>query len=1201
MGRLHACFFLLSIYLAMTSPVSGQEFTPLTTADGMVSNQVTCLHQDSKGYLWIGTRQGLSRHDGKNFQNYFPGDELADDQIESIYEGSSGRLHVLCQAGSEIQDSRGGNILKRFVQGQFITIGPDLGLQVPFVTCCAEDRNGRLWVGTVDGIFQEKDGLFNRIPLPSDISDQNISAIHPDSSGNVWIGTQTSGLGRMDSSRHVQLFTLDEGLPDLYITALAESNGKLWVGTKNHAARMVGDRFIQVKVGKTLIDRIVYQVELRTDNEIWFRCGLNGLSSWSGGKLKFWGEEEGLDVRRINDLVMDQEGHIWVLGQEGCFAFRQSRFEPISDNPSTREGVKAVLRDREDILWVGSDHGLIKEMTGHFVHHATLTKPDTTAQVGTMVKRIIASDSQGNLYFPLDEGLASWDGADFKIHTEKDGLPPGKINNLFIKEDHLFIFTTDGGHCWFTDNRCYKTEKIITASPVYAKLIDDDLFFQDYFTAQGFLYRSNINGELDRIKIPLETKTPLELEPIPRFAMIEKDRKGLIHALSTAGKLYMIKKDHVFLNLKFSEEGLSIYHMFRDNKGNLWLTSNSELILFDGEKRTFPLAGSPAEKYQGSTAFFHDSRDWVWIDLGPDANVPEEQLSDPRPLFAGWRDGQVKFLPYTDKLEGRKTGELQFEDSRGQIWFCTEKELICFADEEVRTYPYKRHDIAEIEGPMFEDSRGVLWLPLQRGIAKIEGGNLEVYNIATGLGGNRVIKIVEDGKGNLWFALASGGITRYRDGTFITYTRKDGLSDNNTVALAIDRLGSLWIRTESGIDHFEQNEIPPKMGDLEVQTDERRLVNPSDMIFPRKEKNITFSFTGLNFRTSPENLSYSFYLEGLNTGWSPYTHEKSRTYSLSHGDYVFRVKTRNRELQESDEITFAFTLLPPWWRTWWFYSLTFLSLTFLGWSFYKRKVKSFELAKVDALRRQKEQLERQRIQDEIRQAQKIQLSLLPGADPVLKGFQFSSMSEPAVEVGGDYYDYIHLSESKLAIAMGDVSGHGIPSGLLMSMAKSSLYTNTEKLDQVGDIMVSLGKIIYQFSQRKMFMSFIFSILDAEKKELRFSIAGHPPLFHYRKDENKITELGKGAYPLGIDPGTAFHEEIISLCSGDVLLYYTDGIPERRNATGDVFGYDRLASILHQSASDHASNILKNILTDLKVFAGEIGADDDMTMVVVKVI
>jgi sigma-B regulation protein RsbU (phosphoserine phosphatase) len=259
-----------------------------------------------------------------------------------------------------------------------------------------------------------------------------------------------------------------------------------------------------------------------------------------------------------------------------------------------------------------------------------------------------------------------------------------------------------------------------------------------------------------------------------------------------------------------------------------------------------------------------------------------------------------------------------------------------------------------------------------------------------------------------------------------------------------------------------------------------------------------------------------------------------------------------------------------------------------------------EFSKVEALRRQKENLERQRIRKEIEQAQKIQLSLLPGEDPHLPGFQFASMTKPAVEVGGDYYDYIRLSESKLAVAIGDVSGHGIPSGLLMSMAKSSLHTNAEMLYQVDAIMTSLGKVIHQFSRNKMFMSFLFSVIDAEKRELTLAIAGHPPLFHYHGTDRTITEIGQGFYPLGIDAVPQFDEKVIPLKPGDVILYYTDGIPERRNEAGDVFGYERLSDALNRYVSEAAPTILQKILDDLNDFAGGLPADDDMTLIVLKV-
>jgi len=1195
------CLFLISLRLSF-GPVFAQaprEYAFLTTADGMVSNLVTCLHQDGKGYLWIGTEQGLSRYDGKTFRNFFLADDQAEDRIEGIYAGRPGKLYILCRINRSLQDTRhqGAMILKCYDQGTFESIGPESGLEDPFVTCLTEDRSGVLWIGTTGGIFRSKEHRFERVALQIHNPAISVTVIREDEEGVIWAGTQTEGLIRIDRNGGVTFFTGENGLPDQHVTALAVCDGTLWVGTKNQAARMDGARLIQVKVGQSLIDRLVYQIEIDRNRAIWFRCGRHGLTSWLNGELKFWGEREGLDIPWIHSLTIDRKGTAWVLAAEELYQLRGRRFKKLEGETLILQGFTAILADREDILWIGSKHGLIKGMAGNFSRYIALSKPESTAEAGRRVPSKIFADNQGHLYFPVDDGLASWNGSEFKRFEKKEGFVSASIDHVAVKGDYLFIFTSDGHLCWIHNNRCHQTRKISIVSAPFTTFIDDQLFFQDYLSPERALYCAKTSGDLLTIEIPAET------DDFSRIALMEKDKQGSIYALSTGGKLYVLENGGMVVSPMLKGEDSRVYHMFRDKNSRLWLTTDMGLIMFDGEKQIRPLRQAPADKYAGSIAFFHDSSDRIWIKLGQAADGGRNG-EDKKRLFAWWHGGKTSFLPDSEKIRGRQSGNLCFEDRDGKIWLSTDQEILCFDGRQTRIYPFGTLGIRSVSAELaFQSKTGNLWFPANRGVLMIEKGRAETFNLSNGLGGNQIQTLLEDRKGNLWFALENSGITRYSDGTFVNYTRKDGLSDNNIEDMAIDPTGHLWIRTESGIDRYQQTAIRPLMGDLEVRTEKRRMINPSSFAFTPKEKTINFTFTGLNFRTPAENLLYSYYLEGVEDGWLPYGSQKNLRYpNLASGEYIFRVRAMNRDMMESKVTAFTFKIPPPWWRTWWFYLLCFLVLSATGRSFYKRKVKSLEQAKVEALRRQKENLERQRIRHEIEEAQKIQLSLLPDRDPKLQGFHFASMTKPAVEVGGDYYDYIVLSETKLAVAIGDVSGHGIPSGLLMSMAKSSLHTNLDMLNQVGPIMRSLGKIIHQFSQdeKLMFMSFLFSVIDAEKKELTLAIAGHPPLYHYHGHDHKISEIGKGHYPLGINAVPEFDERIVSLDAGDIIMYYTDGIPERRNKSGHVFGYERLSETLSRHAHEEVHVILRNILEDLSNFAADIPADDDMTMVIVKV-
>lgn len=254
------------------------------------------------------------------------------------------------------------------------------------------------------------------------------------------------------------------------------------------------------------------------------------------------------------------------------------------------------------------------------------------------------------------------------------------------------------------------------------------------------------------------------------------------------------------------------------------------------------------------------------------------------------------------------------------------------------------------------------------------------------------------------------------------------------------------------------------------------------------------------------------------------------------------------------------------------------------------------------LRRQvSRERERVRMRDELHDARKIQLGMLPVSEPQLGWVDLASSSLPASEVGGDYFDYFPLSDERLAIVIGDVAGHGMGSGLVLAGIRSGLYLLREELDTPAEVATKLNRMMQEAVRWRMFVTLLVAVLDFEENRLRVVSAGHPPLLHYSAAGGEVHEVGRGAPPLGTRLPVRFEEESHPLGAGDVLLLYTDGLPEVSDLNGRSYGDTRLRRELRRAVGASSAQAVRDLLLeDVSRFKSDTAQRDDLTLVVAKI-
>ncbi|MBN1510639.1 MAG: SpoIIE family protein phosphatase [Phycisphaerae bacterium] len=249
--------------------------------------------------------------------------------------------------------------------------------------------------------------------------------------------------------------------------------------------------------------------------------------------------------------------------------------------------------------------------------------------------------------------------------------------------------------------------------------------------------------------------------------------------------------------------------------------------------------------------------------------------------------------------------------------------------------------------------------------------------------------------------------------------------------------------------------------------------------------------------------------------------------------------------------------------------------------------------------------DRMRLRHSLTLAKEVQQTLLPGAPPQIEGLDVSGTSIYCDETGGDYYDFVELRRIGprcLAVAVGDVTGHGIAPALLMASARALLRS---RIGQAGGLGLMLGEVnrqVHADSSRGRFMTLFLGVLDPDTRTIRWVCAGHDPPITYDVATGSFGELRGGDLPLGITDDTVYEEYRASLPAGErVIVIGTDGIWEASNEAGEMFGKDRLREVLRSHATQPAEAIRQAITDAVVAFRGSHPQEDDITLVVVKVL
>ena len=252
---------------------------------------------------------------------------------------------------------------------------------------------------------------------------------------------------------------------------------------------------------------------------------------------------------------------------------------------------------------------------------------------------------------------------------------------------------------------------------------------------------------------------------------------------------------------------------------------------------------------------------------------------------------------------------------------------------------------------------------------------------------------------------------------------------------------------------------------------------------------------------------------------------------------------------------------------------------------------------IDTAKMHKIILKRETLDRDLKLAKEVQSSFLPQELPLIKNYKFAALNQPALEIGGDFYNFFKLPADKLGIVLGDVSGKGISASLFMARLTSDLQYYTLLYPDPKELLTQINKVLCERAKSGMFVTLVYMLLDTKENRLRVANAGHAsPIYSTDQGTRFLCHDEKKGLPLGIMPDIEYEQEIFDLEDNSNVIIYTDGIIEARNYNGKLFGTKRLLKVI-ENRPNNPDLIIKEITDSVDDFTITQGRSDDLTLLV----
>ena len=639
-----------------------------------------------------------------------------------------------------------------------------------------------------------------------------------------------------------------------------------------------------------------------------------------------------------------------------------------------------------------------------------------------------------------DVGINVWDGKKLKAITEKDGL----ASNVTFQ-----TFQDTKKRVWITTSKGITMVREITNS-----------------NGEQIFKLNNIPDEDGK---PYNTASVLETKKGDIYTwenFVRPASENLIAADYYLGKFdgeKFVKIKSPFTDADNSKK-YQLFNLEEDNDGRLWFFG-----LFSDNIKDITSVQSKIMLYDGNS----------WSNPPESWNIPTAQLH-----YVGNLKNGMYFLTV------------------GGFYVFNGNNFINLSDSVNANADFRILKGASVAGTQTDiQAGGNLYIRLRnRGLVIFDGTNLNFYTKKEGLPSTNISNPIPDEiRGNVYFSSPSGAL-KINGNNFQTFYDDEGVVSGGPYSSAMDGFGNM-VEYYNGVGLYINKSVeksyPLKISSVSVNGNSNYYNLPTKL--PYNDNSFLFNYAALNYK-DPQQTTYEHFLEGYDKGWSKQSNLSFAEYqNLPFGKYTFRVRGITSNGAKTNEASYSFTIRPPFWRTWWAYVLyvAFLGLGLVG-------IRKYELDR----RRENEnkkflQLENDRKTKELEEARQLQLSMLPKQLPSLPHLDIAVYMKTATEVGGDYYDFhVHL-DGTLTVVLGDATGHGMMSGMMVSIMKS-LFMSDRTNKELKPFFENANEAIKDMQLGRLMMA--LTCVQISNNKIVTTNAGMPPLFVYRKNSKQLKRL-----------------------------------------------------------------------------------------------
>jgi len=814
---------------------------------------------------------------------------------------------------------------------------------------------------------------FSSMSVAHGLKYAEVNAIMQDRAGNIWIATWDGGGVSKYNGRTFTNYSVAQGLSSEHaFSFLEDREGNIWIGTDHSMVNKFDGKFItRYNIGFGMSDNFVLNMMQDKNRNIWFAT-VNGVIKYDGNFFTHYTTIHGLTGNGISCIFEDSKGNLWVGAKGGICKFDGRLFQNyndafgLSENFETSGEVKCILEDKNGNLWIATNNDGLYETDGKKISHFTVQGGLSSNNILQLVE-----DKKGAIWIAtFDSGLNKFDGKFFTHYGIDQGLNNENIFSLLIDKSGTLWLGTGAGINRY-DGKLFTHIQAIQGPKKEAIVCINADKNKNIWIGTGRASLNKYDGK------SITRFTPRQGLQVNAITDILEDRLGNIWMATWMGGVN--KFDGRSFTKYSTKNGLidnEVIDILEDKRGNIWIGTDGGLSKFDG-----------------------------------------------------------KYFTNYSRANGLSSGDINslFEDYQGNLWLGTRDNGLSKFD----GTSFTNYNVTNGLGNaaitcITEDKMNNLWLGTNGGLIKFDGKCFTHYNVEQGLNGNIVTNVLVSSNGDIWIG-TNNGLNRFSPHSggaadserifsmFKKYTSSEGFLGvwGYYKTMIEDKSGDIWIGAWdrltryhpegdipdtipptiqlSGIVLFDENinwrELEKKKDSIVILSDGTRLKNfnftgltrwynqPENLRLSYNNNYITFQFIGITVNR-PKEVRYKYVLQGLDEHWSAVTDKSEASYNnLPPGNYTFKVKAANSEEYWSNELNYPFTILPPWWRTWWAYVLYVIAFLFLSAFFIKWRERTLRKEKVlleekVVMRTSELQEEKEKVESTLAQVKALQAQLV---------------------------------------------------------------------------------------------------------------------------------------------------------------------------------------------------------------------------------